>query len=96
MEMGIIGLGRMGGNMAVRLLQRGHTVVGEDPKPLDGVSRRRDSSAGGADRRVCAGTDRATEAIAQSGLGHGSRRQDHRLKVIDEVVRRFAAGRHHH
>ena len=34
MEMGIVGLGRMGGNMAVRLLQAGHTVVGSDPKPL--------------------------------------------------------------
>ena len=34
MEMGIVGLGRMGGNMAVRLLQRGHTVIGEDPNPL--------------------------------------------------------------
>ena len=33
MEMGIVGLGRMGGNMAVRLLQRGHTVVGSDPDP---------------------------------------------------------------
>ena len=31
MEMGIIGLGRMGGNMAERLVKRGHTVVGCDP-----------------------------------------------------------------
>src|SRR4051812_47783416 len=33
MEMGIIGLGRMGGNMAERLVQRGHRVVGCDPSP---------------------------------------------------------------
>jgi len=31
--MGIIGLGRMGGNMAERLVQRGHRVVGCDPSP---------------------------------------------------------------
>ena len=27
MEIGIVGLGKMGGNMAERLLQRGHRVV---------------------------------------------------------------------
>lgn len=31
MEIGFIGLGRMGGNMAVRLAERGHTVYGADP-----------------------------------------------------------------
>lgn len=31
MEMGIVGLGRMGGNMAERLIRRGHRVVGSDP-----------------------------------------------------------------
>jgi 6-phosphogluconate dehydrogenase len=31
MEIGFIGLGRMGENMAVRLLKRGHTVYGADP-----------------------------------------------------------------
>jgi 6-phosphogluconate dehydrogenase len=31
MELGMIGLGRMGGNMAERLRQGGHTVVGYDP-----------------------------------------------------------------
>ena len=33
MEIGIVGLGRMGGNMAERLVQRGHRVVGCDPNP---------------------------------------------------------------
>ncbi len=33
MEMGIIGLGRMGGNMAERLVRNGHRVVGCDPSP---------------------------------------------------------------
>jgi 6-phosphogluconate dehydrogenase len=31
MELGMVGLGRMGGNMATRLLQAGHRVVGFDP-----------------------------------------------------------------
>jgi 6-phosphogluconate dehydrogenase len=33
MELGMVGLGRMGGNMAQRLLRAGHHVVGFDPKP---------------------------------------------------------------
>ena len=31
MKLGMIGLGRMGGNMAERLRRHGHTVVGMDP-----------------------------------------------------------------
>ncbi len=33
MEISFIGLGRMGGNMAVRLTESGHTVYGADPSP---------------------------------------------------------------
>ena len=33
MEIGIVGLGRMGGNMSLRLLKRGHRVVGFDLSP---------------------------------------------------------------
>jgi 6-phosphogluconate dehydrogenase len=33
MEIAIVGLGRMGGNMAERLVQHGHSVVGCDPSP---------------------------------------------------------------
>ena len=33
MDIGMIGLGRMGANMAQRLIQKGHRVVGFDPKP---------------------------------------------------------------
>ena len=33
MELGMVGLGRMGANMAQRLLRGGHKVVGFDPKP---------------------------------------------------------------
>ena len=31
MELGMVGLGRMGGNMAQRLISGGHTVVAFDP-----------------------------------------------------------------
>src|SRR5689334_5496893 len=33
MEIGLIGLGKMGGNMAERLVKHGHRVVGCDPSP---------------------------------------------------------------
>ncbi len=33
MDMGMIGLGRMGANMAQRLVRGGHRIVGFDPKP---------------------------------------------------------------
>jgi 6-phosphogluconate dehydrogenase len=33
MEIGLVGLGKMGGNMAVRLRRQGHTVVGYDRNP---------------------------------------------------------------
>ena len=33
MEIGIVGLGRMGGNMSVRLVRGGHRVVGWDSGP---------------------------------------------------------------
>ena len=33
MHIGLVGLGRMGGNMARRLLRDGHTVLGFDPDP---------------------------------------------------------------
>ncbi len=45
MEIGIVGLGRMGGNMAERLIQRGHTVVGSD---LAEDARQRLNDLGGA------------------------------------------------
>ena len=33
MELGMVGLGRMGGNMVARLRSAGHTVVGYDTNP---------------------------------------------------------------
>src|SRR5689334_16095918 len=45
MELGMIGLGRMGANMTERLVRGGHRVVGYDPKP---ESRARIESIGAA------------------------------------------------
>ncbi|SIT86564.1 phosphogluconate dehydrogenase (NAD(+)-dependent, decarboxylating) [Pontibaca methylaminivorans] len=33
MELGMVGLGRMGANMAQRLARQGHSVIGQDPDP---------------------------------------------------------------
>ncbi|MGH8567543.1 MAG: NAD(P)-binding domain-containing protein, partial [Gammaproteobacteria bacterium] len=33
MKLGMIGLGRMGANMAQRLIRGGHQLAGFDPKP---------------------------------------------------------------
>ena len=48
MELGMIGLGRMGANMAERLLRVGHRVVGFDRDP-EAVQRVMAKGAGGAD-----------------------------------------------
>ena len=47
MELGMIGLGRMGGNMALRLLKGGHTVVAYDPN-ADAVATHVEAGAKGA------------------------------------------------
>ena len=47
MQIGMIGLGRMGGNMAERLLAGGHEVVGYDPSS-DAVSRFVEKGGAGA------------------------------------------------
>jgi 6-phosphogluconate dehydrogenase len=44
MELGFVGLGRMGGNMVTRLARGGHRIVAWDPS-ADAVARARDSGA---------------------------------------------------
>jgi 6-phosphogluconate dehydrogenase len=46
MELGMVGLGRMGANMAERLIRGGHRVVGYDPEP--GAIQRLADNGGGA------------------------------------------------
>jgi 6-phosphogluconate dehydrogenase len=48
MELGMIGLGRMGANMSERLVRGGHRVVGYDPSP-DAVRRAVEKGAAAAD-----------------------------------------------
>ncbi len=48
MELGMVGLGRMGANMTERLVRGGHRVVGYDPNP-DAVQRVVAKGAGSAD-----------------------------------------------
>jgi 6-phosphogluconate dehydrogenase len=47
MELGFVGLGRMGGNMVTRLARAGHRIVAWDPS-ADAVKRARDNGADGA------------------------------------------------
>src|SRR5438309_6718573 len=47
MKIGMVGLGRMGGNMTVRLIRRGHEVVAFDPSD-DAVARAEGEGAVGA------------------------------------------------
>jgi len=47
MKLGMVGLGRMGGNMTARLLQHGHDVVAFDPSP-EAVNRTVQAGAAGA------------------------------------------------
>ena len=60
MEIGLIGLGKMGGNMRTRLRNAGHTVVGYDRNPDV------------ADVGVAGGARRGA-ALAEGGLGDGPR-----------------------
>jgi 6-phosphogluconate dehydrogenase len=56
MELGMVGLGRMGANMAERLLRGGHRVVGYDPQ-TDAVDRLVEAGGAGA-RALAAVVDR--------------------------------------
>jgi 6-phosphogluconate dehydrogenase len=51
MELGLVGLGRMGGNMATRLLAAGHRVIGHDRAP-DGVAALVAAGGGAASLRA--------------------------------------------
>lgn len=56
MEIGMIGLGRMGGNMAQRLLRGGHRVVAYDPNP---------SAVGGLAREGASGAPSLRDLVAR-------------------------------
>jgi 6-phosphogluconate dehydrogenase len=83
MEIGIVGLGKMGGNMAERLIQHGHTVVGSD---LGEPARQRLQGLGG--EAVGTVTDlvgklKQTPKVVWSMVAAG--------KVTDSVINEAAA-----
>ena len=70
MQLGMIGLGRMGGNLVRRLMRDGHNCV-----VFDVDSRRRaGAGAGGSDRGDFDGRLRRQALGAAGGLGDGARR----------------------
>ncbi|HEY3066820.1 MAG TPA: decarboxylating 6-phosphogluconate dehydrogenase [Methylomirabilota bacterium] len=55
MQIGIVGLGRMGGNMATRLLRAGHAVIAHDRSATAVVAVERNGARGAASLRDLAG-----------------------------------------
>ena len=84
MQIGVIGLGRMGGNIARRLMQDGHdcVVYDRDPKAVDELAK---DGAAGAD-----GLADLVQQLrrAARGLGDAAGRRDHRRH--DHAARRAA------
>ncbi len=76
MQIGVIGLGRMGGNISRRLMQHGHepVVYDHDAKAIAALTQRR--------RNRRRGPRQARGAIARAarGLGDAAGRQDHRRR----------------
>ena len=73
MQLGMVGLGRMGAGIVRRLLEDGHRCVGYDIHP-DAVEARR---RGRRRRRLVARGARGEARAAAGGVGDGSRRGDH-------------------
>ncbi len=84
MEIGIVGLGKMGGNMAERLLERGHSVVGCDLGP--GPRERLAKLGGTATTSVTELTGKLQQSprIVWSMVTAGA--------ITDSVIREAAAG----
>ena len=74
MQLGMIGLGRMGGNMTKRLAERGHDVKTYDPQ-VESTAKTLEELAGQLD---------APRSLLDDGPG----RQDHRGHVPDAARRR--------
>ena len=91
MQLALIGLGRMGGNMARRLIAGGHEVVvwDRDAGAVD------DGRGRWRHRRVIAGRSRSAAHAAARGLDHGACRRADRGDRHG-ARRRAAARRHHH
>ncbi len=89
MQLGMIGLGRMGGNMVRRLMRGGHQCVVFDLNP-DNVKGLAGEGATG--RKLHGGVRQEADQAAR-GLGHGAGGRSHG-KHRDEAGRLDGAGRH--
>ena len=88
MQIGMVGLGRMGANMVRRLLRGGHTAVVFDP---DHAAVQK-LVAEGADRRGLARRVRGQARVAEDGVVHGAGRRDHREAPSASWARGSATG----
>ena len=70
MQIGMIGLGRMGANMVRRLIRGGHACAVHDVSAIVGTARRWAAiSAGGNVRHAGAGRGFRTRALRAAGAG---------------------------
>ncbi len=93
MQIGIIGLGRMGGNISVRLSKHGHEVVlfDRDPKVVDAVHGRAEGSQGAQDLAdMIAKLAKPRVVWVMLPAGHITE------ETIDAAGRDDGARRHHH
>ena len=82
MQLGMVGLGRMGANMVRRLMRDGHACVVYDVNP-DAVA---ELAGEGADGRLLARRPGGEAERAPRGLGDGAGRRDHREDASTSVA----------
>ena len=89
MQLGIVGLGRMGGNMAQRLLQGGHDLVVYDPNP-EAVEAQASAGAAGAASlpELVAALDAPRGRVVYGAVGR-CYRGDHRGARERDGTRRY-------
>ena len=92
MKLGVIGLGRMGGNISLRLMKHGHECVVYDnsEKAVDGIVSH------GAAKSTGPGRHGRPARLSQDRLGHAAIRQDHRGYRARRLPSMMGQGRHHH
>ena len=92
MQLGMVGLGRMGGNIVRRLMRRGHQCVVFDQNP---AAIEVACQAKAPRRRTTSGISVAAAREAARGLGDAAGRRDHRARG-DAAWRHCWSRRHHH
>ncbi len=75
MQIGVIGLGRMGANISRRLMRAGHSTVVWDANPASVQGLGADGATTGLGS---GGSGRQAVRLAARGVGDAAARQDHR------------------